>query len=71
MLKRTTKHQNYEVWSEDAADSVFVDHRPNKEEIDYLWETVWPKTVHRPEVFKLIPFYTTDPKQYRKQRGED
>ena len=58
MLKRTTKHEFYEVWSEDAAESVFVDHKPTHEEVTCLWKENWPGTHFRPKLFKLKPFYT-------------
>ena len=71
MLKRTAKHQIYEVWSEDAAESVFVDRKPTLREITALWHENWPNTKRGPVLFKLKPFYTTSPKQYREERGED
>jgi hypothetical protein len=71
MLKRTSKHQNHEVWSEWANESIFMDHKPTKAEVDFVWKKMWPNTNGRPEVFKVAPFYITDPKQYRKERGED
>ncbi len=36
MLKLSRKHNIYEVWNEWAAESVFVDHKPSKEEIKEL-----------------------------------
>lgn len=58
MLKRTTKHTIYEVWSEWAAESVYVDHKPTKEEVDQIWKDNWPKTPDRPKVFKEKHVYT-------------
>ena len=60
MLKLTSKHQNYEVWSEWASESIFMDHKPTKAEIDYLWKKWWHHTKDRPKVFKLKPFYTAN-----------
>lgn len=71
MLKRTKKHTIYEVWSEDAAESVYVDRRPTKKEVDQLWDENWPNTLHRPQVFKEAHVYTQDPKQYFIERGID
>ena len=71
MLKRTRKHTLYEVWSEDAAESVYVDRKPTKDEVDQLWKENWPNTAHRPQVFKEAHVYTQDPRQYRLERGED
>lgn len=59
MLKRLKKHSLYEVWSEDAAESVYVDHKPTEDEIDELWEENWPNTASRPKVFKEKHFYTS------------
>ena len=71
MLKRTSKHEFYEVWSEDAAESVFVDRKPTRDEVNELWKENWPNTRQRPKLFKLKPFYSQDPAQYRRERGED
>ena len=59
MLKRLKKHSLYEVWSEDAAESVYVDHKPTEDEIDELWEENWSNTASRPKVFKEKHFYTS------------
>jgi hypothetical protein len=71
MLKRITDHQIYEVWSEWAAESVYVDHKPSQKEVYYLWKKLWQKTPSRPEVFKLKSLYGISPAQYRLARGED
>lgn len=71
MLIRTKKHTIYEVWSEDAAESVYVDHRPTKEEVNQLWDENWPNTLHKPKVFKEPRVYTQHPDQYLLERGED
>ena len=71
MLKRTIKHTLYEVWSEWASESVFVDRKPTIEEVNYLWKENWPNTPKAPEVIKLEHVYTQDPKQYRLERGRD
>ncbi len=62
MLKRTKKHTLYEVWSEDAAESVYVDRKPTREEVDALWKENWPNTHIRPQVFKEAHVYTQDPR---------
>lgn len=58
MLKQTKNHTLYEVWSEDAAESVYVDHKPTTEEIEQLWTENWPNTSHMPQVFKEAHVYT-------------
>lgn len=58
MLKQTKNHTLYEVWSEDAAESVYVDHKPTTEEIEQLWKENWPNTSHMPQVFKEAHVYT-------------
>jgi hypothetical protein len=58
MLKRTRRHTFYEVWSEDAAESVYVDHEPTTEEVEQLWKEHWPRTSHMPQVFKEKHVYT-------------
>ena len=71
MLKRTTKHEFYEVWSEDAAESVFVDRKPTRDEVNDLWKKNWPNTHQRPKLFKLKPFYIQSPKQHWMERDGD
>jgi hypothetical protein len=46
MLKRTNNHTLYEVWNEWAAESVYVDHKPTKAEIQFLVSKVWG-TIYR------------------------
>lgn len=41
MIKRLTKHTIYEVWNEYVAESVFVDHKPTKEEIKEIFHKEW------------------------------
>jgi len=60
MLKRITNHQFYEVWSEDDAESVFVDRKPTYQEVTAIWNEQWPGTHLRPKIFKVNPFYTND-----------
>lgn len=60
MLKRLKKHTLYEVWSEDAIESVYVDHEPTTEEVEQLWKENWPNTPSMPKVFKEQHFYTYD-----------
>ena len=62
MLKRLSKHTLYEVWSEDAAESVYVDHKPTEDEVCQLWEDNWPNTPSMPKVFKEKHFYTSSDK---------
>jgi hypothetical protein len=54
----------YEVWCEVAAESVFIDHKPSKEELGFIRdEQNWKlasKNIGRPcklRVYKLDPFY--------------
>lgn len=41
MLKLCKNHTFYEVWNEWAAESVYVDHKPTKDEIQFLVRKVW------------------------------
>ena len=41
MLKLTKTHTLYEVWNEWAAESVFVDHKPTKDEVAFLVRKAW------------------------------
>ena len=52
MLKLSKNHTFYEVWSEDAAESVYVDHKPTKADVDQIWIENWPSAKTRPKVFK-------------------
>lgn len=61
MLKQTRKHTLHEIWSEDAAESVYVDRKPTKVEVDQIWKENWPNTNSRPQVFKELHFYTLMP----------
>ena len=82
MLKLSKKHEVYEVWNEWAAESVFVDHKPNPEEIKELvkkndWYTVTAdcydveefirKWVH---IERLQHFYTTAPVRVKKTKPD-
>ena len=71
MLKLSKHHTLYEVWSEWASESVYVDRKPTKAEVDQIWKENWPKTPDRPKVFKEKLLYTQDPRQYRLERGKD
>jgi hypothetical protein len=71
MLKQTKNHTLYEVWSEDAAKSVYVVRKPTKAEVDQIWKENWPNTNRRPQVFKEAHVYIQDPEQYRLERGEE
>lgn len=82
MLKLSKRHEIYEVWNEWAAESVFVDHKPSRDEIKELIQTndwfdgqqnltlglFMKKFIH---VERLQHFYTTDPKTYLLERGTD
>jgi hypothetical protein len=46
MIKKLTKHTIYEVYNEWAAESVFVDHDPSDEEVEFLVKKKWGD-VHR------------------------
>ena len=41
MIKHLTKHTIYEVWNEYAAESVYCDHKPTKEEIKEICLEQW------------------------------
>jgi hypothetical protein len=71
MIKLTRKHNIYEVWCEHAAESVFIDHKPTKKELEEIRIKNWTGTdqynnPHKLKAFKLQPFYTsvleTEPK---------
>ena len=62
-MKLTPHHNIWERWCGWAAESVYVDHRPTKEEIEEVCKKNWngidpwsPKFDLC--VFKLKPFYT-------------
>lgn len=60
MLTRTTDHDFYEVWNEWIADSVFVDHRPTKAELNEIHKTEkWSSaSFGKLQVFKVKRVYT-------------
>lgn len=60
MLKLSKTHTLYEVWSEWAAESVYVDHKPTKEDVDQIWKENWPNAPTRPKVFKEKHVYVSD-----------
>ena len=79
-MKRTTNHNLYEVWCEYHAESVYVDHKPTKEELEEIRRKNWPGTDQwdspmKLEVFKLAPLYTRTAeearKKYHDERGEE
>lgn len=62
MLKRTTDHTIYEVYCEDAAECVFVDHKPTRKEICQIRDENWPDVaVDEIQVYKEQHFYVRDP----------
>jgi hypothetical protein len=69
MLKLSKKHTFYEVWSEDAGESVYVTHKPTKSDVEQIWKENWPNTRNKPMVFKEKHVYITDPKTYHIERG--
>ena len=80
MLKLSNNHTIYEVWCEWTAESVFVDHKPTKEELEEIRKKEWPGTdqFSMPLIVvasKLQHFYTKTQqqiaKEYKDQRGED
>jgi len=47
MVKRLTKHTIYEIWNEYLAESVFIDHKPTKAEIEAVCESEdWERSSH-------------------------
>ncbi len=64
MLKLSTEHNIYEIWCEHTAESVFLDHKPSKSELDEIRKKEWPikgldgKPV-KLKAFKLAHYYTT------------
>ena len=64
MLKLSKRHTIYEVWCVWTAESVFIDHKPTKEELEEIYRKEWPgRTDSRDmpfklEAFKLEHFYT-------------
>lgn len=63
LLKRTSKHNIWEVWCEYTAESVYVDHRPIVSELEEIRRKNWPGSDRRGypyelKVYKLTPFYT-------------
>ena len=62
-IKLSTSHDIWEVWCEHTAESVYVDHKPNKEELEEIRKMNWSgidrwDMSYKLEVFKLKPFYT-------------
>jgi len=62
-MKKTTKHNIYEVWCDYTASSVFLDHKPTKKEVEEIRRKQWPGSdqwdiPYKIIVFKLKPFYT-------------
>ena len=65
MIKLSNKHTVYEVWNELLGESVYVDHKPTKEELKEIRKEEWPGTDRRNmpfklKVFKMRHFYITD-----------
>jgi hypothetical protein len=63
MLKLTNNHTLYEVWCSHFAESVYIDHKPTKNEIEEIRKNRWlgiddSGLLFEIEVFKLRPFYT-------------
>ena len=63
MLKLSRNHKIYEVWCEWTAESVFIDHKPSKEELEEIRKKEWPGTdqwdrPYKLKVYKLNHFYT-------------
>ena len=60
MLKLSKNHTIYEVWCAWAAETVYVDHKPTKEEIEELRKKNWPETdqFDTLQVRKLDHLYT-------------
>lgn len=62
MLKLSNNHDIWEVWCEYAAESVFIDHKPNKEELEDIqqknWDRYWNVAGTKLKIYKLKPFYT-------------
>lgn len=47
MLKLTKTHTFYEVWNEWAAESVYVDHKPTKAEVEFIVKKEWWADIFR------------------------
>lgn len=63
MLKQIRKHDIWEVWCEHTCESVYIDHKPIKDELEEIRKKNWPGTnqwdlPYKLEVFKIKPFYT-------------
>lgn len=63
LLKKTRKHNLWEVWCEHTAESVYVDHKPNEAELEEIRRKNWSGTdqwdcPYELRVYKLNPFYT-------------
>ena len=86
MLKLSKNHEVYEVWNEWVAESVFVDHKPTKDEVEQLVNLNWPDSWKMASkrvtgisdfikrfihVERLDRFYVTNPRTYRLERGKD
>jgi hypothetical protein len=67
MLRRTTRHTIYEVWCPHTCESVYIDHKPTKKEIEEVRKKNWPETARwdnssEIETFKIKCMYTYDKK---------
>jgi hypothetical protein len=58
MVKKTTKHNIWEVWCEYAAESVYVAHKPTQAEVEQIHKENWPMTRPKLLVQKLQHVYT-------------
>jgi hypothetical protein len=63
MIKKTKKHTIYEVWNEYLATSVFIDHKPTKNEfMKICYEEKWIDRNHIPpsDMLRNIHTYKLD-----------
>lgn len=64
MLKLSKNHNICEVWCEYTAESVFIDHKPTKAELEEIRQKEWPGkdfdgNPFQLKVFELAHFYTS------------
>ena len=63
MIKRIRNHSIYEIWCDHTSESVFITHKPNQAQLEYIrHKEQWPAVGYdgkpiKLRVFKLAPLY--------------
>lgn len=59
MLKLTKKHTFYEVWCEWTAESVYIDHKPTKAEVECIVKKEWGLALEDSRLLSISEFIRT------------